>query len=136
MGGGGVDIYVNEIYGSLINPQYRPLVNVTVTMWNAWGYLDLIGFLMIILISKAAIILPEQMGVWFINYLAMDTKFTSGSGWARADSHGIGSLWLFNIAKDGYYSYRDPSFKIGSGGGGVWTEVHFTMAEKGWLIKS
>lgn len=44
---------------------------------------------------------------------------------------GICVLWLFYPIKEGYHVYGSKPFKESYGGGGLWEELNFVMAEDG-----
>jgi hypothetical protein len=89
-GASWIDVYAQEKYGTKDHPQYRPLGNVTLTLWND-GFLGLPRPLLKFLIWRQA---GETTPVWFVG-------ITNVQGQQVIPSIYEGSYSLFGY-KDGY----------------------------------
>jgi len=130
-GGGGVHVWINEIYGSPDDPQYRPFSNVTVKIWHTWFFK---GNWFISLIRKCIIgstFFPDHLESFILNTTIDGTKLTNEEGYCKTYMQGICVLWLFYPIKEGYHVYGSTPFKESYGGGGLWETVNFVMAEDG-----
>lgn len=100
---GQLIVNVKEIYGTLENPRYRPLQNVTV------------------------IFKLSMFGFYYSHYRTLYTDETGKNGvWTPP-----GLAYKVIISKEGYHAYECKPFKKGIRPGEEYVQVYFTMAEDG-----
>lgn len=109
-------VHVNEIYGTVDDPQYRPLDNATIEI--KCTYLGLI---------------------WFSYWSGTTDKYGTTEQVAIPDRDGNnGEIWIpsptmhkVTVSKDGYHTYGSLPFKIVKKPNQGRCDVNFTMAEDG-----
>ncbi|HIH28315.1 MAG TPA: hypothetical protein HA260_00775 [Thermoplasmata archaeon] len=109
-GWSGIDVHVQEIFGTLENPQYCPLSDVKI---------------------RIRLSVFEYGGFYLIPFFSGKTDehgFYLTTPWYESFSFGS---CLITISKKGYHPYNSKPYQTFTTPSGYWQDVYFTMTKDG-----